>query len=102
MEKSTSESNNADEGPPCIGLSRDQWIDKYVFLFNVDGIAITTGIVRASQPQDCVDSSLLEESNVGIYILESNEHPSVLEDWRFFVKRWPIRYVIYDGICLFF
>jgi hypothetical protein len=49
-EKSTSESDSTEEGPPCIGLSRDQWIDKCVFLFSPDSVAVATGIVRASQP----------------------------------------------------
>ena len=75
-----SESDNTDEGPPCIGLSQDQWIDKCISLFSPNGVAVATGIVRASQLQDCVDSSLLGENDVGIYILESNGQPYILED----------------------
>ena len=69
---------------------------------SLDSVAIATGIVRASQSQECVDSSPLEENDVGMYILESNGHPSVPEDWRLSVKGWPIRYVIYYRIGLFF
>jgi hypothetical protein len=102
LENSTSKSDSVDEGSPCVGLSRDQWIDKGVSLLSPDGVVVATSIVRASQPQDCVDSSSLGENNVGIYILESNGHSPVPEDWRFSVRRWPIRYVIYDGVGLFF
>jgi hypothetical protein len=97
-----SEMDSGDEGPPCIGLSRDQWIDKCVSLLSSEGIFVAIGIVRASQPQDFVDSSPLRQNNFGIYILESIGHPSVPEDRRCSVRCWPIRQVIYDGVCLFF
>jgi hypothetical protein len=90
LENSTSKSDSVDEGSPCVGLSRDQWIDKGVSLLSPDGVAVATDIVRASQPQDYVDSSPLGESDVGIYILESNGHPCVPED------------VIYNEVGLFF
>jgi hypothetical protein len=44
-EKSTSESDSTEEGPPCIGLSRDQWIDKCVSLLSPDGVAVAIGFV---------------------------------------------------------
>jgi hypothetical protein len=45
-----------------------------------ESIAVATGSIRAFQFRNCIDSSLLRENNVGVFILESNGDPSVPED----------------------
>jgi hypothetical protein len=43
---SVSKIDNADDGPPYIGLSQDQWIDKCVSLMSSEGLAVAKELLE--------------------------------------------------------
>jgi hypothetical protein len=98
--ESNSDIDSGEEDRAYTGLLRSQLLDKCVTLLSEEGVAVTTGVIRASQPSNCVDSTQLGPNDVGVFILESNGHNAVFDDWRFSVRRWPLSKKQYDGVSL--
>lgn len=65
-----------------------------------EGVVVAIGIIQASQLLDCVDSTQLGPNDVEVFILESNRHNAVLDDWRFSVQYWSLSKLQYDGISI--
>jgi hypothetical protein len=51
-----------------------------------DGEAVATGVLRACLLTDYVDNTQLGLDDVGVFILDSNGHAALPDDWRFFVQ----------------
>jgi hypothetical protein len=64
-------------------------VDKLVTLVTENGEAVATRIVRAYKPTDCVDSTQLGADNVGVFILQSNGHAALPDDWSFIIRPKP-------------
>jgi hypothetical protein len=88
--ESNSDTDSGEEDRACTGLLRSQLLDKCVTLLFEEGVVVATGVIRASQPSDCVDSTQLGPDNVGVFILDSNRHNAVPDDWRFSIRHWPL------------
>jgi hypothetical protein len=86
--------------PPCEDYSRDQWVDLVVVLFNACGVPVADSVCRNSNPTDCIDANPLGEEDVGVCILNSLLSLEVPPDWRFSLRRWPLRSVLHDGVSL--
>ena len=86
--------------PPCEGYSREQWIDLDVVLVNECGVLVADGVLRNSNPTDCIDANPLGEEDVGVCILNSLHPLEVPPGWRFSLRRWPLRNVLHDGVSL--
>ena len=71
---------SGDGRPPCIGLFQFQLMNKYIFLVSMEGIVIAMCIVRAFQQEGCIVSFPLGETDVGVFILESNGDSCVFDD----------------------
>lgn len=60
-----------------VGISRLNWMDLEVVLFNDNGIPVAKGVCPSTHSQHCVDKNSLGKVDVGVVILETLIHANV-------------------------
>lgn len=87
--------------PQCVGVERREWKNLNVVLLDDSGLAVAEGVCRNSDEMDCVDSTRLGLDHVGVLIFLSLSPNVVPPSWRFSLRRWHIRWVLYEGVSLY-
>ena len=89
-----------DDIPLCVDFKREQWVSLDVLILNEVGVPVVDGICRNFDPRECVDANPLGLHDVGVCIMISMLPLEVPLTWRFFLRRWPFRRVLHDGVSL--
>jgi hypothetical protein len=84
----------------CAGYGREKWMGLDVVLRNDLGVSVANDICRNSDPRDCVDVNPLGPDDVEVCILNSLLPLEVPVTWRFSLRRWPLRWVLHEGVSL--
>ena len=88
--------------PECEGVPCHLWIMKGVSLHNSDGIALEEGICHSVKSDLVVGSTgPFGDTHVAVQILSNLKPDEFLDDWRYFVRAFPITHVFYNGVSFF-
>ena len=101
MQRTNADVEHVDPIPACDGLPRSDWKDRDVVLVNMHGVEVADAVCCNVDPTDCIDQYQLGSDDIGVVIMSSLNQTEVDETWRFSLRRWPLRQVLYNGVSLY-
>jgi hypothetical protein len=86
----------------CKGLSRSEWLTKYVLLKDDNGGSVAIGVCHSVCPNLVLGSNgPLDPSRVVVQIVVVLVVEDRTSDWMFTLRTWNITHAFYDGASLY-
>ncbi|KAG0581688.1 hypothetical protein KC19_3G000300 [Ceratodon purpureus] len=100
-EEVLTEQIEAEDIPVCDGIPRRLWVTKFVTLHGIRGTPVAEGIchnISSDLVLGC--DGPLGDTHVAVQISKSLDATEVPDEWRYFVRAWPIELVFCSGASL--